>query len=484
MKNIFPFSTFFYQIHILQLENYNLPRFIRACFPKIFFADTEKDKDIVWTPKLQLVVFLALGLKISFLWMMVEGLFPHIFFDVLTTLLLLVALSPLFAVFLFVATLLLSPLDVFAKERIIRKAKILLSSHDRIQVIGITGSYGKTTTKELLRHILGMRYNVVATRDSFNTALSVSMEILEKVTEETDIFIAEMGAHEKGDIEKVCSVSGPNISILTGINEAHLERFGSIENTIRTKFEIIEACSPDGLIVLNADDERVRSSYKTYCGNQEIAWVSKEANPLSHYTVKNISFSEETLGISFTLFREQKEIGTINTRFLGEYIINNAIIAFIVGNKLGMSDAEIQAGLMSFKPVAHRLNPQKTPNDMIVIDDSYNGNPKGVSAAIHALSLFKNRRKIYITPGLVEVGEESNDIHQEIGRELGKVADFVFLIENSTTASIKKGLFESGFDESNIYSHKNKKDTYKKLGQLSRSGDVILFQNDWPENYA
>ena len=484
MINTFPLLIFFYQIYILQLENYDLGRFIKHIINNLFKADTEKEKDIKWTPKLILVSttsFLVFFVPILYITL---GVFPNTIFDIVVVVLLYAALSPIFWIALSVVTVLFSPLDLVAKERIISNARKKLASFPKIKVIAITGSYGKTTMKDVISTTLGIRYRVVSTRGNHNTPIGISKQILEEINEDTDIFVVEMGAYKKGDIADLCSIAHPNISILTGINEAHLERFGSIENTIDAKFDIVKNCAADGKIVLNADDKRVVSSYKKYKGNQEVYFFSKEENKLCKYRAKEVVFGNDGEGISFILERESKTIGKIETPFVAEYIIGNVIAAFIVGGIVGMTDAEIQAGLKQIKPPKHRLNIQKTPNDMVVIDDSYNGNSEGVREAINTLSKFKKRRKIYITPGLVETGDESEKIHEEIGRQLGAVADLVFLMENSTTKYIIKGLESVSFDKDRLHIHKDKKNAYQELGRIAMPGDVILFQNDWPENYV
>jgi len=484
MLTIFPFSIFFYQIHILQLENYDLGRFVKHIIQHLFNADTEKEKDIKWTTKLTLVSAASIAVLFVPVLYISLGVFPNIILDILISILLCIALAPLFWIVLSLATVLFSPLDLIAKERIIRNARKKLLSFPKIKIVAITGSYGKTTMKDVISTVLGIRYRVVSTKGNYNTPIGISRQILEDIDEDTDIFVVEMGAYKKGDIAELCGIAKPDISILTGINEAHLERFGSIENTVDAKFDIVGHCAADGKIVLNADDKRIVSSYKKYKGNQEVYFFSKEKNELCKYNANKINFDKNGKGISFILDRESKIIGEISTPFIAEYIVGDVISAFIVGGLLGMTDAEIQAGVKHIKQPKHRLNTQKTPNDMIVIDDSYNGNLDGVYSAIEALSRFTSRRKIYITPGLVEVGDMSEELHEKIGVRLGKVADIVFLIENSTTDAIKRGLEEAGFNTEHLYVYKNKQDAYKKLGQMSLSGDVVLFQNDWPENYV
>ena len=156
-----------------------------------------------------------------------------------------------------------------------------------------------------------------------------------------------------------------------------------------------------------------------------------------------------------------------------------------MAKKLGLNHQEIEAGLKKIKTPAHRLQPiLNREKNILVIDDSYNGNPDGVEEAIKTLSLFKKRRKIFVTPGLVEIGNKSRVVHEKIGKRLNDVANIVILIKDSVSPNIEEGLIKSGFDKENIIWFDSMMEAQNNLGTILKSGDVVLFQNDWPDNYV
>ncbi|MEX2369113.1 MAG: Mur ligase family protein, partial [Candidatus Paceibacterota bacterium] len=325
--------------------------------------------------------------------------------------------------------------------------------------------------------------NVVATAESHNVPLSVARTILQKIDADTDVFIVEMGAYGRGDIAALCNLAQPDISILTGINEAHLERFGSLENTVLGKFEIVTQAKGDGKIILNADDEYVMEHYKDFVGERKVVFFSSNNNDRAALSVTGQRFHEDGTGISFYLKQDTEQIGYVKVSHLGEYIVGNVMVGVIVGGVLGVSAAEVLRQAHRITPAKHRLEPiQRTSQDVLVIDDSYNGNPAGAHAAIDVLEKFVSRRTIYVTPGLVEMGERAEAVHKEIGEHLAAVVDVVVLVETSVTDWIKAGLEEGGF-AGELITFKSPQEMHAGISKILKPRDVLLFQNDWPENY-
>ncbi len=449
------FGTIRRFVYLLQLENYDLGRFWRVVTKKPFSRQKAR-QNIIWTPKLAAVFILALLLQILFSYLILLplvrsdiylGVFPLAF------VFLFLLLTFFHFVFLIIAVLLVKPLDYAVKSYLVNKAKIKIRqlTHDRgLVVIGITGSYGKTTMKEALATILGEKFSVLKTPASVNTPIGISRLILKQLEPPVEVFIVEMGAYHIGDIKALCEIARPDIAVLTGINEAHLERFGSIENTIKAKFEIVGNAKKDALIVLNNDDDLIHEHYKYFIGSRGIQFYKATERLLEYPAVP----------------------------VLGEYIwaVINACV--IIARGLGMTDQEILAGILKIQPVPHRLQKIENPNGITVIDDSYNGNPDGVREAIKVLSRFDGRRKIYITPGLVEAGEKAKKLHNDIGTQLDAVADLVILIKNSVTPFIAEEL-----DQHKVIWFDNALEAHAALPNILQKGDVILFQNDWPDNY-
>ncbi|MGB9726741.1 MAG: Mur ligase family protein [Minisyncoccia bacterium] len=373
------------------------------------------------------------------------------------------------------------PLDWLIKNLIIFKAKRKIQKFKNLKIIGITGSYGKTSFKEILATILSVKYKVVFTPENKNTPLGISNVILKNLNENTEIFVVEMSAWQKGDIKTLCQITPPDIALITGINESHLERFKTIENTIKTKFEIVKYSKPNALIVLNADNNLIVENYKNYLGNKQVIFYGKENTSFLNYKITNIIFEEERFKQKCTIEFE-KEKKEIEIPLLGDYAISTIIGAFLIAKHLGLNDKDIKLGISLIKPIAHRLEPIKKEN-FLIIDDSYNGNPNGAKAAIEVLKKFKNKRKIYVTPGLVEMGKEAQKVHEEIGRLLAPVADLVILIQNSVTGFIISGLLEKNFNREKIIIFNNPFELQEKMKEIIKPNDVILFQNDWPDNY-
>ncbi len=474
---------FRYALYILQLENYDLERFFNVLKETRLGFGRKQNKEIVWTPKMYAVLIISIVGYVYGIFSLITWILPLSYYSMILIWIAPFLLSFLYAIPLALATVILSPLDLILKESIVRKARKRLESFPNIKVVAITGSYGKTTMKEMVARVLEPHFNVVKTKENFNTPLGISEQILREIDKDTEVFVVEMGAHEAGDIKELCQIARPDISILTGINEAHLERFGSISTTIKTKFEIVTECAPDGVVILNADDMRVVKSAREFIGNQITHYYSSDNNSLSRYTYTNKIFDQDGGGLHFTLLRDKNLVGEIRTKILASYVIGNAVAGFIVGKEFGLSDAQIRSALLGVAPAPHRLSSARTPNNIVVVDDSYNGNPAGAKEALSVLSQFENRRKIYVTPGLVEMGSETEAVHRILGNQIAEVADLVFLVENSVSDYIHTGLQEKNFPERNINISQNSKEMHTRVAKELVSGDVVLYQNDWPDNY-
>ncbi len=461
-----PFRAVQHQLYLLQLENYNLARFLRLIRLNSVIPRIVPRKPLVWTLKLRAVFVLALILKIA-----VAALLASLFTGTLAVIVFLAAVfvfSVSFFVFLVLATVLLWPADFILKFLIISAARRKISKFPNLKIIGITGSYGKTTTKESLAAILAQKYKILKTPENINTPVGVARLVLKNLRPDTQIFIVEMGAYKRGDIRALCKITRPAVAVLTGINEAHLERFGSLENTLKAKFEIVENALPDGMVVLNGDDRLVMQNYQKYGLGRKVFFYKCG-------DIGDSKFNEDGSGT---------EIRGVKIPILGEYILGVVSACVIISKQLGLTDREIEAGMREIKPVPHRLQvlPSATPG-ILVVDDSYNGNPDGAREAIKVLAKFKARRKIYITPGLVEMGQRVYEVHREIGRQLVQVADVVILIRNSVSYLIAEGILCAPEGYPQIFWYKDAKAAHAALPQILKSGDVVLFQNDWPDNY-
>jgi UDP-N-acetylmuramoyl-tripeptide--D-alanyl-D-alanine ligase len=334
--------------------------------------------------------------------------------------------------------------------------------------------------KLALAAVLGGKFRVLAAPENINTPVGVARMILANLREEMQVLIVEMGAYHAGDIAELCALTPPDIAVLTGINEAHLERFGSLANTISAKFEIVDNATPEAFVVLNGDDANVMQHAATHLNGRPVEYYGE--NSQSRYRVGNVRLNTERPGIEFVLTGPEGPLGEFALQHLAPYATGLAQAAAIVGAHLGLTTEELQRGIANITPAPHRLQVSSREGNIITIDDSYNGNPAGAAQAAATLKQFSGRRRIYVTPGLVEMGERAEAVHEELGRQLADSADVVVLVRNSVTPFIAKGLTRSGFKEENIRWFDSGTKAFAAIPNMLKAGDVVLFQNDWPEN--
>jgi UDP-N-acetylmuramoyl-tripeptide--D-alanyl-D-alanine ligase len=259
---------------------------------------------------------------------------------------------------------------------------------------------------------------------------------------------------------------------------------GNINTTIATIFELVDNMKEDGIVMLNEDDPQVAQNYQKYVKRQQIILYGYNTK-VKNLEFTNIKFQEDASGISFDIVQRGLDIGTFKVGVMGEYIVADILGALQLAEKLNLSVTEISRGISEMKPVEHRLQPILNKHtNVLVIDDSYNGNPQGVMEAIKVLSHFDQNRRIYITPGLVESGERAKEIHYNIGKQLAPVAGIVILLRNSVTPYIAQGLTENGFEKDRIIWFDSATQAHKALPKIVRPYDVVMFQNDWPDNYV
>lgn len=450
-----------------QLENYKHLRFLKFIYSRpLFWIIGSKRQSLEYTPKAKLILFLTSIFFISdifgsiylFSWIVQIGALVITFISL-----------PLYFVF---ACICLTPLDRFLKKKIIRQAKEKLSGFKDLQIIAITGSYGKTTTKEVLYTILSEKFEVLATQGTKNTPLGISRLILSDLTRKHQVFIVEMGAYEKGDIKELCDIVGPNISILTGITLQHLERFGNIENIIHAKFEILEALWKNDFSVVDSSTKAVQK------------WLQEKS-----LSVKNIvqvkkwipyTYLENFWGIEFEL-----EWKRLQTKLLSNYIIETLQICWQIWKKLWMDFKNFQSGVNKVDYIEHRMELiHNIQSNIYVIDDSFNGNVEWIRSIIDLLKCVPfSGRKIFVAGGVVELWSESDTVNSMLWSEIAEVADRVLLIKWPVGNALNKGLEKMWYDKNNVSIYETPLSLHEDIKNITIPWDVIVFQNDLPDNY-
>ena len=343
--------------------------------------------------------------------------------------------------------------------------------------IGITGSYGKTSVKEILNTILSQKYRVLASPESYNTPLGIALAV-KRLDNLHDVFIAEMGARQKGDVKELTELVKPQIAILTGINNQHLETFGSIENIEDTKYELFENLGEGAQAFFSSDSSNSLKLCDRFSGEKYVAGSNGEDNLV--YATNVVT---SNAGTSFVLNIKGETPVEVNTVLLGEHSVSNVCLAAAVAYKLGLSVDEIAMGINRLKSIGHRLELIPNNKGIVIIDDSYNSNEDGVKAAMQVLDMFEGR-KIVLTPGLVELGKDENVANLQYGKMLASHVDVVVIVGKHNAEMIINGLVEGGFDRDNIHFERNVSRGNDTLNTLIKEGDVVLFENDLPDNYV
>jgi UDP-N-acetylmuramoyl-tripeptide--D-alanyl-D-alanine ligase len=327
-----------------------------------------------------------------------------------------------------------------------KEAKNRLKKMDKLQIIAITGSYGKTSIKNFVAQILSKRYKVYATPRSVNTLGGIMGDINNSLPDDTEIYVCEAGARQSGDIYDITTFIEPQTVVVGRVGEAHIEYFKSLKNIISTKLEIMQ--SP-----------RLQ---KAYIHNS----VTDEPHPKVTFFGDGVKNSHATLdGIDFEI-----DDMSFHTDILGEFQTMNIEVAIRVAQEFGMSDKEIISAVKELQPVEHRLQLIKA-GGKIILDDGYNGNIDGMLEGVRLCSLHEGR-KVIVTPGLVESSEELN---LKLIDAINDVFDIVIV-----TGSLNAQLFNKHLKVKNKIILVDKSKLTEVLGSQTKSGDIILFANDAP----
>lgn len=377
------------------------------------------------------------------------------------------------------AAWIMTPIEKMIQQRYINDAKRILRSMPNLRIVGITGSYGKTSTKHYLHRILSEQFDVLMTPGSFNTPMGVVRTIREHLKPYNEIFICEMGAKQKGDIEEICNIAHPEIGIVTAVGPMHLETFKSIENVQSTKFELIDALPPHGLAIVNNDFE--------YCANRPVSNVKEVKYAVTNpdgatLTATDVKYTPE--GTHFTIVGADGFSLPLFTRLLGECNVSDILAAVAVALHLGVSPEKIQYAVASIQQVEHRLSMKQTPGGVTIIDDAFNSNPAGSKMAVDVLAQFGDRgKRIIVTPGMIELGNRQFELNRELGHHIGKSVDIAIIVGEYNREALTSGIKDTDFDPSNLLIVDSFNEAQQKLAAILSKGDTILYENDLPDTF-
>lgn len=384
------------------------------------------------------VLLISLGLLFELLFLLILFLnveevvwfaFWCLVFDILTPLI------------VSIIVLLFQPLAVLGRNQIIKKARKKREGFKNLLVIGITGSYGKTSTKEFLATILSEKFRVLKTKEHQNSEVGISLCILNDLKPEDEIFICEMGAYNRGGIKLLCDIAKPKIGVLTGINEQHMATFGSQENIIKGKYELIESLPEDGTAFFNNKNKYCRELYER-----------TKIKKILYATIPCEAGRENILG------------------------------ATAVAEELGMTEEEIGRGIEKIKDKIPGIQVKNGINGLNILDAAYSANPDGVMTHLEELRRFPGK-KIIVMPCLIELGKASKEVHKRIGRKIAEVCDLAIITTKDRYKEIQEGARlrdASARQRAEILFIEKPKDIFEKIKNFCSPGDVILLESRVP----
>lgn len=373
---------------------------------------------------------------------------------------------------------LLRPVDAHINRKFYNAAAAKLASMPDLKIVGITGSYGKTSTKHYLHRILSEHFDTLMTPGSFNTTLGVVRTVNEHLKPYNEVFIVEMGAKQRGDIREICELVHPTAGIITAVGPQHLESFGGIDAVRDTKFELADAIPADGFVVVNNDFEqcRLRQVTNTHCVRYG---VSDPAG--CQYTASDIVYTPQ--GTQFTVNGPDGFSLPLQTALVGECNISNLVAAVATAHILGVPADRIAYGVSRIEQVEHRLSLRRLPMGVTIIDDAFNSNPMGSRMALDVLAMMTTGTRWVITPGMIELGDEQFALNRAFGAHMAACADRALIVGEYNRDAILEGLRQAGMPSDNVLCFDTFLDANAYAMDRVKAGDTILIENDLPDTF-
>ena len=369
------------------------------------------------------------------------------------------------------------PVEKLISEMYFRDARRILDSRKDLIRIGITGSWGKTSVKFILGTILEEKYHTLVTPSSYNTPMGVTKVIRSSLEPGHRVFVAEMGARHVGDIKEMCRLVHPVYGVLTSVGPQHLDTFRTVERVAKTKYELMDAIPTEGHCFFADDGGICRDLYEKTGKPKSIAGLDSGRDDV---WAEDIAVTPE--GSRFLLCTRSGKT-PCSTRMLGELNIRNILLCASVALELGLTPEQIARGIAKIKPVEHRLELIDNPGGITIIDDAFNSNIRGAEQAFQVLKSFSPTR-IVITPGMVELGAAEQEMNRRFGEMMCGCCDIAVLVGKKRSAAIREGLAAGGFPEENIHVADTLDDAAAYMRSVVKPGDIVLFENDLPDNYS
>jgi UDP-N-acetylmuramoyl-tripeptide--D-alanyl-D-alanine ligase len=376
-----------------------------------------------------------------------------------------------------------SPVEARVRRGFLRRARERLELWHPL-VIAVAGSYGKTSTKHILAHMLERYGPTLATPKSFNTLMGVSRTVNDVLEERHRTFIVEMDAYALGEIASICALVRPQHAVVTSVGPQHLERFGTVDRIAAALYETLDALSPDGFAVVYGGDEQTAAlaARARAAGRDVVTYgIASDAAGLD-VVAENIQITGH--GSRFTWRWDRAGLREeLVVPLLGRHQVLNVSAALATVLRLGLALEPALESVASLRPVDHRLQPVPTGNAITVIDDSYNANPVGVHNGLEVLAQLAAGSRILVTPGLVELGEVEDAENRRYGEHAARVCDHVIIMEARPSRALRDGLRAAGMPDDRVHVVRSLAEATEVIGRIATAGDAVLFANDLPDTY-
>lgn len=449
----------------MQQEGYEVSRFLVWLIKHPFQSKITTKKPLVWTKKVKNILIYSI-----IFWIIGSAIFFTYFQWLALVILLLGLWQP--SIFLILGLTMIKPYEIFNRWRVVNSSRKFFNDRIDIKIIGITGSYGKTSVKDFLFEIIRDGDKVVKTPESFNTVFGIKKVIDYEITTNTKLFLCEMGAYTRGEIAELCKMVPPDFALLTAIGSQHLERFGNLQNTTLGKFELVDAVDPKNALV-NLDNELIarRITLEKYKGLKTYSLENKTAD----FYTRNRKIKD---GItSFELIHKDKEF-SFRTRLFGSSNLSNLVGAIGMALMLKVPYKQIKERVSSISPSPHRLELKKI-GESTLIDDAFSSNEQGFENLISDIKQLEGK-KVIITPGIVELGHKTAEVHNKLGHLISEVFDLVYLVDESERT---KGIIQGLEKKTPYVVIKNGSDIWKTIDKLASDFDWIVIENDLTDIY-
>lgn len=471
-------------LHVFQLEAYKRSNFLKwsreHADKRLFMRAIGAKKPLVMTGRIRRL--LTVGEIITILGILLPSAFAHLVLGGAPADLIAWALMTLIMFFgiariVCLSDWMLGPVQGAVNRRYLRSARRKLDDVEPL-VIGVTGSFGKTSTKFAVAHLLGGPNEALATPGSYNTTMGVVRAINENLAASHNYFVVEMGARRPGDIKEIAELTRPRIAVLTAIGPAHLESFGSMDAIRAAKFELIEALDDEGVAIINSDDPELLA----LAPNTSVSVVRYGLEATGEPDVSATEVKVTPRGTEFTIIdRRTEETREVTTRLLGRHAIVNVLGATAVSLAAGRSLDQVAAAVATLEPVEHRLQIIDGAGGVTVIDDAFNSNPDGAAAALEVLAAMPANKRVVVTPGIVELGPQQAELNERFGEHAGRVADEVIVVAKLNREALVRGARRGG--RAIVVAVDTLAAAQEELKGLIAEGDVVLFENDLPDQY-